>query len=183
MQACWSLPPAAPTRTHPPPAINDHAEVHVNEVEFSFTYAPMSPLPEIGDAASTGTPSIKIVSPKPGDVVKGDFDVVVEVTSYDLNCDLYGKPRLFGIGHYHVNLDSTTGPMMGMGTMLGMGCTTTFTASTEGLATGETHTVIALLADNGHAPRAHPTRTTHRAQLPARLPRRPPPRRAAPARR
>lgn len=143
----------------------------------------MSPLPEIGDAASTGTPSIKIVSPKPGDVVKGDFDVVVEVTSYDLNCDLYGKPRLFGIGHYHVNLDSTTGPMMGMGTMLGMGCTTTFTASTEGLATGETHTVIALLADNGHAPRAHPTRTTHRAQLPARLPRRPPPRRAAPARR
>ena len=134
------------------PAINDHAEVMENEVEFSFTYAPTSPLPEIGDAASTGTPSIKIISPKPGDVVKGDFDVVVEVTNYDLNCDLYGKPGLFGIGHYHVNLDSTSGPMMGMGTMLGMGCTTTFKASTEGLATGETHTVIALLADNGHAP-------------------------------
>ncbi len=134
------------------PAINDHAEVHDNEVEFAFTYFPTSPLPEIVDAASTGTPTIKIISPKPGDVVSGESDVVVEVTNYELNCDLHGKPGLFGIGHYHVNLDSTTGPMMGMGTMLGMGCTTTFTASTEGLATGETHTVIALLADNGHAP-------------------------------
>ena len=39
-----------------------------------------------------------------------------------------------------------------MGTMLGMGCTNTFHASTVGLKTGEKHTIIALLADNGHAP-------------------------------
>lgn len=134
------------------PALNDHAEVMDNETEFSFTYAPTSPLAEITDAATTGDPSIKIVSPKPGDVVSGDFDIVVEVSNYDLNCDLYGKPGLFGIGHYHVNVDSTSGPMMGMMTMLGMGCTTTFHASTVGLESGSTHTLIALLADNGHAP-------------------------------
>jgi len=134
------------------PALNDHAEVRDNAVEFLFTYAPTSPLPEIGDAASAGTPSIKIISPKPGEVVKGDFDVVVEVTNYVLNGDLFGKPGLFGIGHYHVNLDTITGPMMGMATMLGMGSTTTFKASTTGLAAGETHTIIVLLADNGHAP-------------------------------
>ena len=134
------------------PALNDHAEVMASEVEFKFNYAPTSPLPEVVDAPAAGAPSIKIVSPKPGETVKGDFDVVVEITNFKLNCDLFGKPGLFGIGHYHVNLDSTSGPMMGMGTMLGMGCTTTFHASTDGLKTGEKHTVIALLTDNSHAP-------------------------------
>ena len=134
------------------PALNDHLEVLHNMASFDFTYEPTAPLPEIVDAAVTADPTIKIISPKPGDVVSGDFDVVVEVENYELSCDLYGKAGLLGYGHYHVNLDSTDGPMMGMGTMLGMGCTTTFTASTVGLAPGETHTVIALLADNGHAP-------------------------------
>jgi len=36
--------------------------------------------------------------------------------------------------------------------MLGMDCTTTFQATTQGLQTGQTHTLIALLTDNGHAP-------------------------------
>jgi len=58
-------------------------------------------------------------------------------------------------GHWHLNLDSMSGPMMGMGTMLGMSCTMTFQATTQGLKAGQTHTLIALLTDNGHAP-LHP---------------------------
>lgn len=40
---------------------------------------------------------------------------------------------------------------MGMMTMLGMACTDTFTGTTVGLTPG-THTIFALLTDNGHAP-------------------------------
>ncbi len=134
------------------PALNDHLEVMDNMAAIEFTYEPTSPLPEITDAAVTGDPGIRIVSPAPGDVVSGDFEVVVEVDNFELNCDLYGKPGLIGIGHYHMNLDTTDGPMMGMAAMMGMGCTQTFQASTQGLETGSSHTLIALLADNGHAP-------------------------------
>ena len=42
--------------------------------------------------------------------------------------------------------------MMGMGTMLGMSCQRTFHATTAGLKAGQTHTLIALLTDDGHAP-------------------------------
>jgi hypothetical protein len=36
-----------------------------------------------------------------------------------------------------------------------MDCTTVFHATTQGLKSGQTHTLIALLTDNGHAP-LHP---------------------------
>jgi hypothetical protein len=39
-----------------------------------------------------------------------------------------------------------------MGSMLGMSCTSVFRATTQGLKAGETHTIIALLTDDGHAP-------------------------------
>lgn len=138
------------------PAINDHAEVMENMQSFEFDYQPTAPLPEITDIADAGEPSVTIVSPKPGDTVSGEFDVVVEVKNFENSCDLYGKPGVAGYGHWHVNLDSTSGPMMGMGTMLGMSCTNTFKASTAGLNAGDTHSVIALLVDNGHAPFAQP---------------------------
>jgi len=57
-----------------------------------------------------------------------------------------------GYGHWHANLDTSSGAMMGMGSMLGMSCTTTFHGTTTGLQPGETHTLIALPVDNGHAP-------------------------------
>jgi len=41
---------------------------------------------------------------------------------------------------------------MGMGGMMGMSCTNTIQASTAGLMPGSTHTLIALLVDNEHAP-------------------------------
>ena len=134
------------------PAQNDHAEVHDNAASIDFDYQPTAARPEIKDATSAGKPSIKIVSPKAGDTVSGKFDIVVEIQNYNLSCDLYGKPSVAGYGHWHVNLDSTSGPMMGMGTMAGMSCEKVFHASTDGLASGSTHTLIALLLDNGHAP-------------------------------
>jgi hypothetical protein len=36
--------------------------------------------------------------------------------------------------------------------MLGMACTTTFHGTTVGLKPGTTHTLFALLTDDGHAP-------------------------------
>lgn len=134
------------------PALNDHEEVLDNAKELAFDFEPTNPLPEITDATVSGAPAIRIVSPTPGQVVSGDFDVVVEFENFNPSCELYGKAGVAGYGHWHVNLDTDTGPMMGMGTMLGMSCKTVFRASTVGLQAGETHSVIALLVDNSHAP-------------------------------
>lgn len=134
------------------PAQDDHAEVHENAVSVTIDYEPASALAEIKDASFTDQPSMKIISPKAGDTVSGNFDIVVEVQNFNLSCDLFGKPAVAGYGHWHLNLDSTSGPMMGMGTMAGMSCTTVFHASTAGLTPGSTHTLIPLLTDNGHAP-------------------------------
>jgi hypothetical protein len=133
------------------PAQNDHAEIHDNAVELPFTYKPSNPLPEITQP-ETGTPSIKILEPQDGATLSGDFDVTVQITNYKDACSLMGKPDVPGHGHWHVNIDSMSGPMMGMGTMLGMACTNTFHGSTVGLDPGSTHTLFALLTDDGHAP-------------------------------
>ncbi|PWT75117.1 MAG: hypothetical protein C5B60_05775 [Chloroflexi bacterium] len=134
------------------PALNDHSEVEVNGKSIRFDYEPTNPLPALTDATFAGKPSITILSPKNGDTVSGAFDIIVQVTNYNLSCDLMGKPDVAGYGHWHANLDSMSGPMMGMGTMLGMSCSTLFHATTAGLKAGQTHTIIALLTDDGHAP-------------------------------
>lgn len=134
------------------PALNDHAEVEENAQTVSFDYEPTSPLKTIVDETHAAKPSITILSPKPGAVLSGPFDVTVRIDNFEANCPLFGKPDVAGYGHWHVNLDSTSGPMMGMGTMLGMSCTTTLHQTTVGLKSGEKHTLIALLVDNGHAP-------------------------------
>jgi hypothetical protein len=136
------------------PALNNHSEVEDNATSIAVDYEPKNPLPVITDATLAGKPSITILVPRDGDTVSGSFDIVVQVTNYHLSCDLMGKPDVASYGHWHANLDAMSGPMMGMGTMLGMSCTTTFHATTTGLKAGETHTIIALLTDNGHAPLA-----------------------------
>jgi hypothetical protein len=133
------------------PTQNDHAEIHDNAVEQAFTYQPSNPLPDITQPV-TGTPDIEILEPQDGASLSGDFDVTVTITDYEDSCPLLGKPDVPGYGHWHVNIDSMTGPMMGMGTMLGMACTKTFHGSTIGLDPGSTHTLFALLTDDGHAP-------------------------------
>jgi hypothetical protein len=133
------------------PALNDHTEVDENGNSITIDYEPTHQLPTITDASFVGAPTITILSPKNGAVVSGAFDVVVKVTNYHLSCNLMGKPDVSRYGHWHLNLDSMSGPMMGMGTMLGMACTTVFHATAQGLQPGQTHTLIALLTDNGHA--------------------------------
>lgn len=134
------------------PAIDDHAEVEENASSIQFDYEPANALKPIKGASSLGNPTIKILSPRPGETVSGDFDVTVAIKGFHTSCDLMGKANVTGWGHWHVNLDQSTGPMMGMGTMIGMSCTNVFHASTVGLNPGETHTVIALLNYNDHAP-------------------------------
>jgi hypothetical protein len=134
------------------PTLNDHTEIEENGNSLTIDYEPTNPLPTITGASFASAPAITILSPKNGAVVSGTFDVVVKVTNYNLSCNLMGKPDVTRYGHWHLNLDSMSGPMMGMGTMLGMACTTMFQATTQGLKAGQTHTLIALLTDNGHAP-------------------------------
>jgi hypothetical protein len=134
------------------PALNDHSEVEENAKCIMFDYEPANPLPTLTDVTFAGKPSITILAPKNGDIVSGAFDIVVQVTNYNLSCNLMGKPDVAGYGHWHANLDSMSGPMMGMGSMLGMSCTNVFHATTAGLKAGQTHTIIALLTDDGHAP-------------------------------
>ncbi len=137
------------------PTLNDHTEIEEHGNSITIDYEPTHPLPTITGATFAAAPTITILSPKNGATVSGTFEVVVKVTNYNLSCNLMGKPDVTRYGHWHLNLDSMSGPMMGMGTMLGMDCTTTFQATAQGLKTGQTHTLIALLTDNGHAP-LHP---------------------------
>lgn len=133
------------------PAMDDHEEIAAGAASVDFAYAPTNPLPEITAAATTTAPTISIVSPAPGTEVSGDFSVQVAVTDFTLSDALFGKADVPGYGHWHLNVDSTSGPMMGMMTMLGMSGSDTFQASTKGLAPGP-HTFFAIVVDNQHAP-------------------------------
>lgn len=133
------------------PAQNDHAEVEHNASSVRIEYAPTS-LKPAAKGAPTGTASIKILSPKSGEAVSGSFDVKIGVKNFDLTCAEMGKPDVPGHGHWHLNFDTMKGPMMGMMTMAAMSCEQTLHASTAGLKPGSSHKLIALLADNVHAP-------------------------------
>ena len=134
------------------PAQNDHSEIEANATSIQIDYAPSREMPAETGRPAAAAPMIRIVSPKSGAAVSGSFDVVVEVTNFTLSCPLFGKPDLPGYGHWHLNWDATTGPMMGMMTMAGMSCRQTFRASTAGFKPGSSHTLIALLAGNSHEP-------------------------------
>jgi hypothetical protein len=134
-------------------AENDHTDDMKSAQKVSFTYAPTRTLPPI-TGAHLGTPSITIVSPHPGSNVHGGFDLAVQPKNFTFSCALYGKPDIAGYGHWHINVDSTSKGMMGMGTMLGMSCARTFHVSLAGIKAGR-HTFFAILEDNQHAPTPH----------------------------
>ena len=134
------------------PAQNDHAEIEHNATSVKIDYAPSSPTTPAVSTAPTGKPGLKILSPKRGETVAGSFDVKINVSNFDLTCEEMGKPAVPGHGHWHLNFDTMKGPMMGMMTMAAMSCEQTLHASTAGLKPGSTHKLIALLADNAHAP-------------------------------
>lgn len=136
------------------PAENDHSDMMFMQnqemQQVSFTYHPTNPLPTVGPL-SLGKPGITITSPSNGQTVSGAFRLNISVSNFRLSCNLYGKKNLTGYGHWHINHDSMNGPMMGMGTMLGMSCANSFQVRTVGLKPGK-HTFFAILEDNQHAP-------------------------------
>jgi len=134
------------------PADNDHnTMMYMKEAKIvTFRYRPTNPLPFI-KPANLGKPRITITSPTNGQTVRGTFPVEVSARNFRLSCALYGKQNLKGYGHWHLNHDTMAGPMMGMGTMMGMSCANSFQASTVGLKPGK-HTFFAILEDNQHAP-------------------------------
>ena len=132
-------------------AQNDHNEVVANATSISFDYEPGAPVADLTPATLSSAKSIKILSPAPGTTLKGGFDITVQISNFNPSCDLLGKPDVSGYGHWHLNVDSDTGAMMGMATMMGMSCVSTAHFTTAGLTPGK-HTLIALLTDNNHAP-------------------------------
>jgi len=102
------------------PALDDHAQVTANARSVMFDYAPARPLPAMAGTMTMGKPSITIVSPRPGATVSGNFTGAVRIKDFRASCALFGKPNLDGYGHWHLNLDSATGGMMGVGGMMGM---------------------------------------------------------------
>ena len=137
------------------PATNDHMEVMEGAAAIDFDYQPSEPLPEITAAAEASTPTIEIVSPAPGEVVSGPFDLVISVTDFAISEDLLGKPNLAGYGHWHLFIDAAEG----MGTMMGMSGTDTFRVDPSALE-ARPHTLIAVLTDNLHAPLDPPAMAT-----------------------
>src|SRR5919198_4000501 len=117
----------------------------------TFVYKPAHALPMLAAYKAPAKPTIRILAPRSGATVGEQFQVVLGWSNFRPSCDLLGKKNLAGYGHWHLNIDTLKGPMMGMGTMLAMGCTHTYTVFTDELRPG-THTLFALLVDNQHAP-------------------------------
>jgi hypothetical protein len=134
-------------------ATNDHTDDMKSARKVKFTYQPTKALPAI-KGEQKGKPSITILSPKPGATVHRAFDLTVKPKNFEFSCALYGKQDIAGYGHWHINVDSTTKGMMGMGTMLGMSCQRTFHVSLAGIKPGP-HTFFAILEDDQHAPTPH----------------------------
>jgi plastocyanin len=132
---------------------NNHMEMMSKGqmAKTTFAYRSASPLPPLTAYKAAGKPSITILSPADGATVGESFPVELDWTNFTPSCNLLGKKNLIGNGHWHLNIDTMMGPMMGMGTMLTMGCTHTYTAFTDGLRPGK-HRLYALLVDNQHAP-------------------------------
>lgn len=131
------------------PAQNDHRELDGQGDEVTFDYHNESPPPFFVDTAFQGEPRVRILAPNAGDDVSGVFEIAVDVSNFNLSCDLLGKPSVRGYGHWHVNLDNSEGDMGGL---LDMGCSDRIQVSTEGLRPGSIHTFYVTLTDNGHAP-------------------------------
>lgn len=133
------------------PAMNDHEELEKNAAQVTFTYQPTNPQHAI-PGINVGKPSVTILWPKNGATVSGStFPLLFDVRNFRLSCDLLGRPLVANTGHWHVNVDTSQGPMMGMMTMLRMGCTNSFEVPLAGITPGK-HRIIVLLVDNLHAP-------------------------------
>jgi hypothetical protein len=134
-------------------AANNHMELmgKGQMAKTTFVYRPAHPLPALTPYKAPGKPSITILAPKNGATVGEHFWVTLNWTNFRPSCDLLGKPDVAGYGHWHLFWDTMHGPMMGMATIVDMGCAHSEVVFTDGLKPGR-HTLIAALTDNLHAP-------------------------------
>lgn len=126
------------------PAEDDHTVIWSKAVSIPFYYyGPYVPEPT-GDS---GIPSIMITSPAPGTTVTGkSFTMTVNVQSFVLCQECFGKALVAGEGHWHVFEDNVD--MAGMRQMSG---TDTMTVPLQNYPRGW-HTFYAVLTDNHHMP-------------------------------
>lgn len=128
------------------PAVNDHRVVEANADEITIDFQPADEPERIEDASFDADPSISILSPSDGATIDGPTTVEVEIENFNANCDLFGRPSVAGHGHWHLHVDE---PMLS--SLAGMSCEDSFTFNPAGLDAGS-HTLFAVIADNGHAP-------------------------------
>jgi len=81
-------------------ASDDHMDIG-KPAMMSFDYEPaqVKPLPA---RLVSKKPRVTIVSPKSGATAPRTFDLLVNVSGFNLSCDLEGKPNVAGYGHLHV---------------------------------------------------------------------------------
>ncbi len=133
------------------PAKNDHEEIDAAKAQVKIDYEPTAALPTVSGLPPM-KPSVTVLWPRNGTTVSGrSFPLVFDVKNFRLSCELLGKQKLANTGHWHVNVDTMKGPMMGMMTMLNMGCNNTYDVPLAGISAGK-HTFYVLLVDNQHAP-------------------------------
>ncbi|HVA20124.1 MAG TPA: hypothetical protein VMU55_08110, partial [Solirubrobacteraceae bacterium] len=133
------------------PASNEHADDMKAAKMVPIDYRPATAATTVTPLHFPGKPQIEILSPKSGETVHGTLTLHIAVKNFKLSCAMYGKPDVAGYGHWHLNVDSTTMGMMGMGTMLRMSCSNTLSISLAHIKPG-THRFYAILEDNQHAP-------------------------------
>jgi hypothetical protein len=133
------------------PASNEHADDMKAAKMIPIDYRPATTPATVAPLHPHGKPQIQILSPRPGETVHGIVTMRIAVNNFRLSCAMYGKPDVAGYGHWHLNVDSTTMGMMGMGTMLRMSCANTLSISLAHIKPG-THRFFAILEDNQHAP-------------------------------
>jgi|GEM_PF-1791094 len=145
------------------PAMNNHMPVTEGADAIEFDYQPTEPLAEITTADGAGaTPTITIDSPAAGETVSGAIEMTVNTTDFEFSEAMLGKSNVDGMGHWHVFVDAVDG----MGTMMGMAGTDTYTVDTSALTPGP-HTFFAVLVDNLHAPFDPPIATAVEVEVAA----------------
>ncbi len=157
-------------------ASDDHMDI-TKPVSVAFDYEPaeVKPLPA---PIVSKHPTVAIVSPKNGATVPRTFYLEVNVSGFDLSCDLEGRRDIAGYGHLHVfalekgvtDVKPATlhgggmpmkgemkghgmpeMPMMSMVGMLSMPCTKTVLVDLSSWKAGKTRLMV-MLADNDHEP-------------------------------
>ncbi|MGI8483070.1 MAG: hypothetical protein ACR2OU_02260 [Thermomicrobiales bacterium] len=105
----------------------------------------MATMIPLSTQARQADPSLKIVSPTPGQKITSEnIEVTIDLQNFMLDCTKSGRPDEDGIGHIHAMVDG-----MSMAQLTNFYCDKSFTIPGDGLAPGK-HTLMIVLATNTH---------------------------------